>query len=67
MTFIHLLHPEIPKIKEVNINDNNISGVLNKDPREFLNYINNSVDVLSFQLKVPTLEQIFLEEVGDNR
>ena len=44
--------------------DNTISGVLAKNPNEFISWINSSVDVLSFQLKVPTLEQIFLEEVG---
>ena len=49
---------------EVDVTENTISGVLAKNPNEFLQWINSSVDVLSFQLKVPTLEQIFLEEVG---
>ena len=49
---------------EVDFTENTISGVLAKNPNEFLQWINSSVDVLSFQLKVPTLEQIFLEEVG---
>ena len=49
---------------EINIAENTISGVLAKNPNEFLQWINSSVDVLSFQLKVPTLEQIFLEQVG---
>ena len=51
---------------EVDVTENTISGVLAKNPNEFLQWINSSVDVLSFQLKVPTLEQIFLEEVGKN-
>ncbi len=52
---------------EFNLGENNISGVLNKNPRDFLTHINNSVDVLSFQLKVPSLEQIFLKEVSDKK
>ena len=49
---------------EIDVTENTISGVLAKNPNEFLQWINSIVDVLSFQLKVPTLEQIFLEEVG---
>ena len=49
---------------EIDVTENTISGVLAKDPNEFLQWVNSNVDVLSFQLKVPTLEQIFLEEVG---
>ena len=50
--------------KELDIKENTISGVLSKNPNQFLEWINAKVDVLSFQLKIPTLEQIFLEEVG---
>ena len=50
--------------KELDIKENTISGVLSKKPNQFLEWINAKVDVLSFQLKIPTLEQIFLEEVG---
>ena len=52
---------------EFNLGENNISGVLKKNPRDFLNHVNNSLDVLSFQLKVPSLEQIFLEEISDKK
>ena len=52
---------------ELEITDDIISGVLSKDPNEFLEWVNARVDVLSFQLKVPTLEQIFLEEVGKKK
>ena len=51
--------------KELEIKENTISGVLSKHPNQFLKWINAKVDVLSFQLKIPTLEQIFLEEVGN--
>ena len=50
--------------KELEVKENTISGVLSKNPNQFLKWINAKVDVLSFQLKIPTLEQIFLEEVG---
>ena len=52
---------------ELEVTDNTVSGVLTKNPNEFLEWVNSSVDVLSFQLKVPTLEQIFLEEVGKKK
>ncbi|MEO2043695.1 MAG: ATP-binding cassette domain-containing protein [Nitrospinaceae bacterium] len=48
---------------EVEIKDTSISGVLSEDPREFLLWINESVKVESFQIHVPSLEQIFIEEV----
>ena len=48
---------------EWNINDNVLSGVLQKKPREFINWINMKSDIQSFQVKIPTLEQIFIEEV----
>ena len=51
--------------RELEIKENTISGVLSKNPNQFLKLINAKVDVLSFQLKIPTLEQIFLEEVGN--
>ena len=51
--------------KELEIKENTISGVLRRNPNQFLEWINAKVDVLSFQLKIPTLEQIFLEEVGN--
>ena len=44
--------------------DNIISGVLREEPRRFLGWLNANVHVISFQLKVPTLEQIFLKEIG---
>ena len=52
---------------ELEYTDNTVSGILNKNSSEFLSWVNSSVDVLSFQLKVPTLEQIFLKEVGQKK
>ena len=48
---------------ELELTENSISGVLKKKPEEFLGWINTIVTVESFKLKVPTLEQIFIEEV----
>ena len=52
---------------ELEYTDNTVSGILIKNPNEFLAWVNSCVDVLSFQLKVPTLEQIFLKEVGQKK
>ena len=49
---------------ELELTENRISGVLKKRPEEFLGWVNTIVNVESFKLKVPTLEQIFIEEVG---
>ena len=49
---------------ELELTENRISGVLKKRPEEFLGWVNTTVTVESFKLKVPTLEQIFIEEVG---
>ena len=49
--------------QELELTENRISGVLKKKPEEFLGWINTTVTVESFKLKVPTLEQIFIEEV----
>jgi len=51
-------------LNDVEIVGNTLSGVLHNDPREFISWINAKVDVTSFHLKVPSLEQIFLDEVG---
>ena len=54
-------------LNELELNDNTLSGILSKNSNEFLEWINACVNVLSFQLKVPTLEQIFLDEVGKKK
>ena len=48
---------------DVDIKETSLSGVLSKEPTEFLSWINESVHVESFQIHVPNLEQIFIEEV----
>tara|TARA_B100000809_G_C14944225_1_gene461560 strand:- start:116 stop:868 length:753 start_codon:yes stop_codon:yes gene_type:complete len=48
---------------EVDIKDTSISGILSREPSEFLSWINQSVHVESFQIHIPSLEQIFIEEV----
>ena len=46
------------------INENKISGSLKVDSKEFISSINNVIKINSFKLKVPTLEQIFIQEVS---
>jgi len=50
--------------KDYKINENKISGSLKVDSKEFINSINNFIRIHSFKLKVPTLEQIFIQEVS---
>lgn len=53
-------------LSEFKIKENSISGLIKKNHREFLDWINKKVIVESFQLKVPTLEKIFIDEVSKN-
>ena len=48
---------------DVKIEGASLSGVLSCAPRDFLSWINTCVTVESFQIQVPSLEQIFIEEV----
>ena len=48
---------------EVEIKESSLSGILRKRPDGFLSWVNDQVIVESFQVKVPNLEQIFIEEV----
>ena len=45
------------------IKENFVSGIVKKDTRLFLSWINEVVNVESFQVKTPTLEQIFIDEI----
>ena len=48
---------------EVEIKETTLSGILKQKPDGFLSWVNSQVTVESFQVKVPSLEQIFIEEV----
>jgi len=48
---------------ELDVKDTKLSGVLRDKPNDFLSWINSNVSVESFQVQVPSLEQIFIEEV----
>ncbi|MBT5782848.1 MAG: ABC transporter ATP-binding protein, partial [Candidatus Marinimicrobia bacterium] len=54
-------------LENVIVKENFVSGIVKKDHRSFLNWINKIVDVESFQVKIPTLEQIFIDEVRESR
>lgn len=48
----------------IELNNSSFSGKLIKPVREFLNYINDSINIESFEIQVPTLEQIFIDSVN---
>lgn len=50
-------------LNDYEIKENKISGLLRVDSKEFISSINNYIEITSFKLKVPTLEQIFIQEV----
>ena len=50
-------------LENILIKENFISGNVKKDVHVFLNWINKAVQVESFQVKIPTLEQIFIDEM----
>ncbi|MDP6167849.1 MAG: ATP-binding cassette domain-containing protein [Candidatus Marinimicrobia bacterium] len=59
------LNKEIAQVyfNEVVITESKIAGILKDDSSSFLRWINDQVSVESFQVKTPSLEQIFIEEV----
>ena len=46
------------------LKENILSGVLKKKKNEFLEWIIPQVSIESFNARVPSLEQIFIKEVG---
>ncbi len=65
VVFTGELNKEIAQVyfNEVVITESKISGILKDDSSSFLRWINDQVSVESFQVKTPSLEQIFIEEV----
>ena len=65
VAFTGELNKEIAQVyfNEVAITESNIAGILKDDSSSFLRWINDQVSVESFQVKTPSLEQIFIEEV----
>lgn len=50
-------------LNNYDIKENSVSGFLNEKPSDFLDWINKKVEVKSFQLEVPSLEKIFIDQV----
>ncbi len=50
-------------LNDYEIRENKISGLLRVDSKEFISSINDYIEITSFKLKLPTLEQIFIQEV----
>ena len=65
VAFTGELNKEIAQVyfDEVAITESKIAGILKDDSSSFLRWINDHVSVESFQVKTPSLEQIFIEEV----
>ena len=65
VAFTGELNKEIAQVYfyEVAITESKIAGILKDDSSSFLRWINDQVAVESFQVKTPSLEQIFIEEV----
>ena len=65
VVFTGELNKEIAQVyfNEVVITESKIACILNDDSSSFLRWINDQVSVESFQVKTPSLEQIFIEEV----
>ena len=65
VVFTGELNKEIAQVyfNEVVITESKIAGILKDDSSSFLRWINDQVSVESFQVKTPSLEQIFIEEV----
>ena len=65
VVFTGELNKEIAQVyfNEVAITESKIAGILKDDSSSFLRWINDQVSVESFQVKTPSLEQIFIEEV----
>ena len=65
VAFTGELNKEIAQVyfNEVAITESKIAGILKDDSSSFLRWINDQVSVKSFQVKTPSLEQIFIEEV----
>ena len=65
VVFTGELNKEIAQVyfNEVLITESKIAGILKDDSSSFLRWINDQVSVESFQVKTPSLEQIFIEEV----
>ena len=68
VAFTGELNKEIAQVyfNEVAITESKIAGILKDDSSSFLRWINDQVSVVSFQVKTPSLEQIFIEEVRAN-
>ena len=50
-------------LNNYDIKEKSVSGFLNEKPSDFLDWINKKVEVKSFQLQVPSLEKIFIDQV----
>jgi len=59
---------EVPKLKsffsDFSLEKNKVSGTLIKDKNDFLEWMISQVNIESFKVKIPSLEQIFISKVS---
>ncbi len=53
-------------LSEFSINQNTLKGILRTDSDSFLKWAISKVLISSFKIKVPDLEQIFIEKIKSN-
>ena len=53
-------------LSEFSINKNTLKGILRTDSDSFLKWATSKVLISSFKIKVPDLEQIFIEKIKSN-
>ncbi len=52
-------------IPEPKLENGELSGVLTRTSKEFINWLNQTISIISFEKSTPSLEQIFIEEVRE--
>ena len=53
-------------LTDVKMKNNKISGGLIVEARKFIEWLNRKVDIAHYKMEVPTLEQIFINEVRES-
>ena len=49
---------------DFNLEKNKVSGILIKDKNDFLEWMISQVNIESFKIEIPSLEQIFISKVN---
>jgi len=52
-------------LENPSVGESTVEGVLRNGTREFIKWLNQSVEIHNFSMRPPTLEEIFIETVGE--